>query len=80
MGISFQTARRWRKKFVRGANQGGRPGPEACITTGFIVLLEKEIVFVYVVLEAVQTGVISIVVVVFVHFVAKYFFWHIFND
>ena len=54
MGISFQTARRWRKKFVRGANQGGWPGPEACITTGFIVLLEKEIIFVYVVFKAVK--------------------------
>ena len=54
MGISFQTARRWRKKFLRGANQGGRLGPEACITAGLIVLLEKNIVFVYVVLEAVK--------------------------
>ena len=45
--------------------------PEAWIITGFIVLLEKEIIFVYVIFKAVQTGVISIVVVVFVHFVAK---------
>jgi hypothetical protein len=54
MGISFQTARRWRKNFVRGASQGGRLGPGACITTGLIVLLEKEIIFVYVVFKAVK--------------------------
>ena len=73
-GVLFSDGQTMAKKFVRDANQGARLGPEACITAGLIVLLDKELVFVYVVLEAVQTGAISIVVVVFVHFVAKYFF------
>jgi len=30
MGLSFQTVSRWRKDFARGANQGGRRGPELC--------------------------------------------------
>jgi hypothetical protein len=54
MGISFQMAGRWRKKFVRVANQCARLRPEACITIVLIVLLDKEIVFVYVVFKAVK--------------------------
>jgi len=30
MGISFQTVSRWPKDFARGANKGGRRGPELC--------------------------------------------------
>jgi len=30
MGIFFQTVSRWRKDFARGANKGGRRGPELC--------------------------------------------------